>query len=346
MIVGVNLAALRPEHDSGEVHYFRHVLAKMREVQPDTRFALFTNAENHDLFDGWDRDCLESGGLFSGMEGRVERAAKQRGVDVLFSPLKSAPSKSAVPVVVFSLDLWPWEKETDEPARKYASKIKSARKTCENAVAIVAPSEFIQRKYLELFDIPLNKVVVAPLGVSEVFGKPQPCIVQRPYLLLVGATRAYRNLGRLREVFDMIKPDFPHSLIVVGRPGEAEPADWGPRVMRIEYCPASHLAGLYQHCDAYIHPSLYEGSGVAILEAMRAGAPVVTSRTGGISEVAGDTPIYFNPESTASIVAGVRWAIEEQPEQRQARVRYGKQAAAEYTWERCAWKTLSAFKKM
>jgi len=89
----------------------------------------------------------------------------------------------------------------------------------------------------------------------------------------------------------------------VGQPAEAEPADWGPRVMRIEYCPASHLAGLYQHCDAFIQPSLYEGSGVTVLEAMRAGAPVVTSRTGGIEEVAGDTPIFFNPESTASIIA-------------------------------------------
>jgi glycosyltransferase involved in cell wall biosynthesis len=345
MIVSVNLVGIEASRGGGAEYYLRNVLAKMRAIQPDTRFVLFTSADNHDSFDGWDRECLDSGGLFTGLEGRVERAAKQRGADVLFTPLESAPAKSSIPVVVFALDLYAWESEADESVRKRAAKIKAAKRVCENAAAIIAPSEFVQRKYLELLGIPLNKVVVAPLGVSEVFAMPQPCFVQQPYLLVVGATRVYRNLKRLREVFDIFKDDFPHGLIVVGQPAEAEPADWGPRVMRIEYCPASHLAGLYQHCDAFIQPSLYEGSGVTVLEAMRAGAPVVTSRTGGIEEVAGDTPIFFNPESTASIIAGVKWAIEEQPEQRQARVRYGKQAASEYTWERCAWKTLSAFKR-
>ncbi|HNR33575.1 MAG TPA: glycosyltransferase family 1 protein [Candidatus Hydrogenedentes bacterium] len=345
MMVGVNLAGLKPGRGGGAEHYIRNVLATMRDVQPDTRFVLITDPDNHDSFDGWDRECLAGAGLFSGLESRVERAARQRNADVLFTPLESAPAKSSIPIVVFALDLYAWEEDAEESARKRAVRIKTVKRVCENAAAIVAPSGFVQRKYLELLGIPLNKVVVAPLGVSEVFAKPQTCFIQKPYFLVVGATRAYRNLKRLREVFDILKDDFPHGLVVVGQPAEAEPADWGPRVMRIESCPATHLAGLYQHCDVFIQPSLYEGSGVTVLEAMRSGAPVVTSRTGGIAEVAGDTPIYFNPESTHSIIAGIRWALDEQPEQRQARVRYGKQAASEYTWERCAWKTLSAFKR-
>ncbi|MCX5758250.1 MAG: glycosyltransferase [Candidatus Hydrogenedentes bacterium] len=227
MIVGVNLVWLEAGRGGGAEYYLRNVLAKMRAVQPDTRFVLFTSADNHDSFEGWDRECLGGGGLFTGIEGRVERAAKQRGADVLFAPLESAPTKSSIPVVVFALDLYAWESEADELVRKRAAKIKFAKRVCENAAAIVAPSEFVQRKYLELLGIPLNKVVVAPLGVSEVFAMPQPCFVQQPYLLVVGATRVYRNLKRLREVFDMLKDDFPHGLIVVGQPAEAEPADWG-----------------------------------------------------------------------------------------------------------------------
>jgi glycosyltransferase involved in cell wall biosynthesis len=161
----------------------------------------------------------------------------------------------------------------------------------------------------------------------------------------VGSTHAFRNIPRFRNAFDVLKDEIPHNLVVAGAPGEAEPADWGPRVIRIESCPTTYLAGLYQHCDVFVQPGIHEGSGITVLEAMRAGAPVATSRTGGVPEVAGDTPIYFNPESLSSIVASIRWAIEESPEQRLSRVKYGRQVAAEYTWERCAWKTLSAFKR-
>jgi glycosyltransferase involved in cell wall biosynthesis len=320
----------------------------MREIQPGTQFVLFTDPSNHDALDGWDRECLESSstfGIFGGIDAQLDRAARRRGIDVLFTSLWTAPARISVPTVLYALDLLGFEKEYLRERHRTPMPPKTAKRLCANAAAIVAPSEFIQRKYLELLEIPLNKVVVAPLGVDPVFGEPNACAAQQPFLLTVGTTREFRNIPRLREVFEWLKDEFPHNLVVVGRPGEAEPADWGERVMRIEYCATGHLAGLYQHCDVCVQASLYEGSGVTVLEAMRAGAAVATSRTGGIPEVAGDTPFYFNPESTSSIVAAVRWAIEEDAKQRLNRLKYGKQVAAEFTWEKCAWKTLSAFKR-
>ncbi|HEO71693.1 MAG TPA: glycosyltransferase, partial [Candidatus Hydrogenedentes bacterium] len=107
----------------------------------------------------------------------------------------------------------------------------------------------------------------------------------------------------------------------------------------------NHLAALYQHCDLFVCPSLYEGSGVAVLEAMRAGAPVATSRAGGIPEVAGDTPVYFNPESVGSIAAAIRRLVDEGPAERWRRTTFGRRIAAQYTWEQCAWKTVSALRR-
>jgi alpha-1,3-rhamnosyl/mannosyltransferase len=170
-------------------------------------------------------------------------------------------------------------------------------------------------------------------------------MAQQPYFLLVCNTYEYKNVKRILDAFEQLNPEFLHSLVIVGRSGDAEPEEWGPRIIRIEQCPAAYLAGLYQHSDVYVQPSLYEGSGVTVVEAMRAGTPVATSRTGGIPEFAGDTPIYFNPESVSSIVGAVRRAMEEDPQQRTNRVKFGKQVASEFTWERCAWKTLSAFKR-
>jgi alpha-1,3-rhamnosyl/mannosyltransferase len=321
----------------------------MRQVQPDTEFVIFTDPGNHESFADWERECLDPGAkyvLFGGIEAQLDRAARKRNVDLLFSPMASAPAKTSVPLVVFALGLQAWEPESLRERRGGAASWKAVKRICNNAAAIVAPSEFLQRHFLELLDIPLNHVIVAPLGVSEVFSKPYDCALQKPFLLAVGCTHSFKNIPRLREVFDHLRDEIPHSLVVVGGVGDAEPSDWGPRVMRVEYCPATYLAGLYQNCDAYVQPSMREGSGVTVLEAMRAGAPVAASRTGGIAEVANDIPIFFNPESTASILAAIRRAIEEEPQQRQNRMKFGRQVAAEYTWERCAWKTLSAFKRV
>jgi glycosyltransferase involved in cell wall biosynthesis len=191
----------------------------------------------------------------------------------------------------------------------------------------------------------LEKTVVAPLGVDEIFGQPQPRMVEPNYLLAVGDTHEFKNIPRLREVHATLNKESPLCLAVVGRPSEAEPDDWGSGVIRFEQLPASNLAALYQHCAVYIQPSLYEGSGVTVLEAMRAGAPVAAARVGGIPEVAGDIPFFFNPENVGSMAASIRRIFEEDPAQRRKRIHPGERMAAEFTWEKCAWKTLGAFKK-
>ena len=224
--------------------------------------------------------------------------------------------------------------------------MKAVKRTCKQAPAIVVPSRFLQQECLDVLDASLDKVVVAPLGVAGIFEEPQQGIAAKPYVLTVGNTHAFRNIGRLRQALDRLKDEMPHTLVVVGQTCEAEPEDWGPRVVRVDRCPTVHLAGLYQHCDVFICPSLYEGSGVTVLEAMRAGAPVAASRVGGIPEVAGDTPVYLNPESVSAMVAAMRRLLGEGATARQRRSRFGRQLAARYTWEDCAWKTLGAFRRV
>ena len=347
MLIGVNAVSLGTGNGNGAERYLRTVLTKMRALQPATKFILFTSPANHDSFADWDRECVEVGalrGFLSGGDTGLNRAIARVTPDALFSPLEEAPAKCAVPLVLYALDLRRWEPETLKQNRSDAKRFKQMKPICASASAIVAPSEFVRRKFLDLFEVPLNKVVVAPLGVSEAFGQPQTSVIEEPYFLFVGTTNACKNLARFNEALAHLKKEFPYTLAVVGPPGEEEPVKWSVPVVRIEQCPASCLAGLYQHCSLYIQPSLYEGSGVTILEAMRAGAMIASSRVGGIEEVAGDVPIFFNPESVASMQAAIRRALEETPEQHKQRAHHGHQIATEFTWEKCAWKTLSAFK--
>lgn len=351
MLVGVNALEIEPDRGGGAERFLRNVLATMRVVQPNTRFVIFTDAGNHASFERYDRVCVSDAprpGSRTDPAALLGAPLRQAAVDLLFSPLTAAPAKSPVPVVAYTLDLRQWEADHIRKQRRRAASQRAAKRVCAAAAAaaaLVVPSTYVQMRCLELLEIGLDKIIVAPLGVHDVFATPQAALVEQPYLLAVGDTHEFKNIPTLQEVFVQLQEEVPHMLVVVGRPREAEPNDWGPRVLRFEQCPVAQLAGLYQHCDVYIQPSLYEGSAVTVLEAMRAGAPVATSRTGGIPEVAGDVPIYFNPNSPASMLGAVRRAINEGPDARRLRVRAGRRAAIEYTWEQCAWKTLAAFKR-
>ncbi len=349
MRIGVNTLALAPGN-FGEAIYLRTVMSKIREVQPDVEFAVFTDPGNHDFFEDCERIFFRKGVAAERdqlpiSERAFGQAVGQANLDLVFSSVCAAPLRCPVPTVLYAMDLSFLADVMDRNRWRDKSRFKVHQRVCQNAAAIVATSSFIERQLLDLLDVPLNKVTVAQLGVSDIFAEPQVCWTEKPYLLAVGSTTPNKNHEALMEVFKHFLERVPHSLIIAGHAGELEPDHWGPRIMRVQRCPAAQLAALYQHCDAFIHPSLYEGSGVTVLEAMRAGAPVVTGRVGGIPEVAGNAPLYCNSESPASIIAAVRRALEFDDEERKRRAKYTAEHAAQFTWEQCAWKTLQALRK-
>jgi glycosyltransferase involved in cell wall biosynthesis len=337
----------------GEDTFVHNVLATMREVQPEVEFIPITGEHNSSLFESFDQICVDDihpDDDPSHIAKAFLRAAKQADANHLFSSVQTAPSQSALPMVLYAVDL----RFLDEPPprRRFGpvslptgTRLNELKKACARATAIVTASEFVRKRCLEALGVPMDHVVVAPPGVSDVFDQPQPCFVQQPFLLMVGDTYAYRNVSRLMEAFIRLQEEFPHDLIVVGQARDAEPAEWGPRVLRFDRCPDAHRASLYQHCAVCICPSLYEGCGITALEAMRSGARYVSGRVGGIPEVAGSTPIYYNPESTPAMVGAIRRALQEDPPTHTQHARLGKQSAAEFTWEKCAWKTLHAFRR-
>lgn len=337
MRIAVNTVGMKPGWGGGEEVYLRGVLTELGEVQRATDFVVLSDAEDAGSFDGFERVKVGPLGL--------SQAISKSGADALFSPLWNAPKTSPVPLIVLVMELFSLEEEKATKRFLAQSPLKEAREILRNAVAVVVPSEYVKREVLERFEVPLNKTIVAPLGVSEDFAKPQNCIVEKPYFLVVGSMSKRKNIPLLMEAFDRVASEFPHAMVVVGQPSESEPQDWGPRVVRIDRVGTAQLAGLYQHSDLVICPSLYEGSGVVVLEALKAGARVAVGRVGGITEVAGDAPIFFNPESADSLVGAMRRAVSEGPADRARRLRSAKQATHAFTWENTALQTLSAFRR-
>jgi len=338
MRVAVN--ALGIGSTGGESLYFRQLLQNIEEIEHGVECVLITDTSAFDNLNGIDPVKIKA-------PSALAKAISKSKADILFSPLRTAPRKSSLPLVLLIMELFSFRQEKAQKKGLFGhSPLKEAREILEESIAIVVPSEFVKRELLDLFEVPLNKVVVAPLGVADEFAEPQNCIVEKPYFLVVGSLSERKNIPLLREAFERVASEMTHGLVVVGQPSEHEPQDWGPRVVRIDRVGTTQLVGLYQHSDLVICPSLYEGSGVQVLEALKAGARVAVGRVGGITEVAGDAPIFFNPESVDSLVGAMRRAVSESKADHERRRRSGQQVAHQYTWETTARQTLSAFRRV
>ncbi|OGG01690.1 hypothetical protein A2Z33_05625 [Candidatus Gottesmanbacteria bacterium RBG_16_52_11] len=170
---------------------------------------------------------------------------------------------------------------------------------------------------------------------------------RKNYVRLIGAFATFLRTHRLR--YGNI------TLAIVGKKGwlydeiTSAPGKSGisGRVKFLDFVPDAHLPVLYSQALAFVLPSLYEGFGLPVLEAMHFGCPVVVSDTSSLPEIAGKAGIYVDPLSTDSIAAGILRAVRERNlKQGRDRIALGRTLAARFTWEQAAEKTLEVIKRV
>jgi alpha-1,3-rhamnosyl/mannosyltransferase len=208
-----------------------------------------------------------------------------------------------------------------------------------NAARVIAVSEFTKRDVLELFPLPEERVRVVPNAVDAVFSPDGP-VADGDYVLAVGTLEPRKNLARLVEAMC----DMEVELRVVGAAGWGQPdVDvTRRRVKWLGFVPDDELARLYRGAACVAYPSLYEGFGIPVLEAMASGAPVVTSTGTAMAEVADGAAVLIDPEDVESIAAGIREAIA----RREALSRAGVERAKAYTWDAAAGATADVYREL
>ena len=172
-------------------------------------------------------------------------------------------------------------------------------------------------------------------------------------MLWVGTVEPRKNLPRLVEAYRALPQELQaaHPLAVVGKlgwdTGETTAAldSLGDRCLRLGYVSDAELAELYRRCGAFCYPSLGEGFGLPVLEAMAAGAPVVTSNLSSLPEVGGDAVEYADPFSVVSIAAALERVLRS-PERRAELAAKGRARAGLFSWGRFAAITLATLERV
>jgi glycosyltransferase involved in cell wall biosynthesis len=244
-------------------------------------------------------------------------------LDVLHCTTFRGPPGTRVPLVVtvHDLALVRWPEAFPRWHRLYGKA--GLLRVLRGADAVVAVSEFTKDEVIAVAGVPSDRVRVIPNGVDPIFG-PGDNVSQGDYLLAVGTLEPRKNLARVVEAARSVGVE----LRVVGARG------WGGVDVPgwVGQVPDAALAALYGRARCVLYPSLYEGFGLPVLEAMACGTPVVTSRGTAMEEIAGGAAVLVDPTSAASIAAG----IAEADERREELVPLGLARASEFTWERSA----------
>jgi glycosyltransferase involved in cell wall biosynthesis len=211
----------------------------------------------------------------------------------------------------------------------------------QRASVVITGSEFARAELIEFLGIPGERIRVVPGGVDPRFNPvvdPQPAQrhlgIDRPYVLAVGDRGPRKNLQALRPAIPLLRKEGVDLLVAGGgRSHQLGAALEGAR--DLGYVPDEHLPGLYAGARAFVLPSLHEGFGLTVLEAMAAGVPVVASNRAALPEVVTGAGLMADPDDWGLFAAEVLRAATDEQERARLRER-GKQVAARYTWERAA----------
>lgn len=216
------------------------------------------------------------------------------------------------------------------------------------AARVLTVSETTRRDIVERYRVAPERVVVTHNGVDERFRPDGPRLDRSPFLLFVGALHPRKGLPTALEALARL-PDAP-PLLVVGPAKHGAPAVEAAvarlglehRVELVGHVDDAELARLYRSAEAFVFPSLFEGFGLPVVEAMASGTPVVTTTAGSLPEVAGGAAVLVPPGDPAALADGIEQALTDPSSWHAA----GLANAARFRWDALAGRTADVYREV
>jgi len=235
------------------------------------------------------------------------------------------------------------------------------RSTLRRARRVITVSRASRRDLVRLFSADPSRLVVVANGADEAFGvRPSSDEIERlkqvyglrpPLVLAVANDKPHKNLEMVLRAFHLARRErrVPGQLVVVGGPDgehrlarQAQRLGLGDAMRCLGRVPFADLVGLYHVSSVLLHVALYEGFGLPVLEAMRAGLPVITSNLGAMREVGEGVARLVNPLDVAEVAAAIEQVLVDDPLRRRM-IESGRRRAESLTWERAVEGTIAAY---
>lgn len=367
MHVGLNLIYLVPGETGGMETYARELIPALVRARPDVRFTAFVSREACAAGGPWAElvecvrvpvDARRRGEWVMGEQLLLPRIAARRGVDILHSLASTAPVRGRFRRVVTIHDLiyriYP-EAHFGLRSKGMALLVPLAARRSHR---VIAPSQSTRDDLMRLLGLPAAKIDVVPEGTSAARAEATPekelrarySLGDRTVVLTTSAMRPHKNLRRLLDAWVLLPADRRPVLVLPGYSTEHErelrayAADLGVAgdTHFLGWVSSADLEGLFGLASCFVFPSLYEGFGLPVLEAMARGLPVACSDRGALREVAGDAARIFDPESPRSIADAVEELVHDVSTRARLRAA-GLERASKFTWAETARATLRSY---
>lgn len=369
MHIGLNahLLSNQPGYRSAGIHgYIQHLLLHMPQLAPDDwQFTAMVGAANPAKFDGvtMRRAGFDTQSPLKRIVWeQLIQPAQLGDFDLYHAMAFVAPLILSKPMVVTVYDL---------TFMRYPERLSAARRlylrlftglTCQRAKRVLAISQSTGDDLHHLLGIPIDKIDVTPLGYDTTIYRPLPesqiaAFRQRNGLperfwLFIGTLEPRKNLPVLLEAYAKLPPSERLPLILAGGKGwgvdeiEATIARLGlsDEVSLPGFLPADEIALWYNAAEAFIYPSVFEGFGLPVLEAMACGTPVITSNVSSLPEVAGDAGLCIPPQDVDAWENALHQAYHDANWRDSAREK-GLIAAQQFRWETTAQLTLESYRR-
>jgi glycosyltransferase involved in cell wall biosynthesis len=352
---------------TGISSYTRRLILELAKRDPHTQFYLFTRDELKEAVPPHLHPVtIPIRQRFVWSNHGLPPALKHNKIALYHATANfDAPLFSEIPLAVTLHDLIPLQRpEYVSWKHRLISRIQ-ARFLCRKAIHVFCDSEYTRQEFLSCYSADPAKTSVAYLAPAEEFTPVQDeeklktvlakYQLEKGYLFCLGAVEPRKNLHRLIAAYNLLRDSqkTARPLVITGPPlWKAEGltkainrSPWAKDIKFTGFIPQEDLPCLYSGANLFAFPSLYEGFGLPVLEAMACGVPVVTSQTTSLPEIAGDAACLVNPESPEDIAAGITRVLEDVAYSQSLRQK-GPLQAGKFKWENTARETLAVYARI
>ncbi|MCG7285416.1 glycosyltransferase family 4 protein [Cellulomonas sp. ACRRI] len=364
--VAVDLLYLTGKRGGTET-YARQLLPRMAALLPEVELVGLTNTLGREAVERWFPGPLHT--LRLSGDNRpvwaaaetfvVDRLAARGGADLMWCPANFGPRARRTPTLVTVHDVIAWDFPNPEVSRVTQAVTSGIiGRAARSATRLLTGSEDARDAITRVLGVPASRITVVPHGSAD----PRPGVDVaaemaglgladgRPTVLSTGNRMPHKNYDGLLRALALIPAERRPRLVVTGSHGE-DPlapvvAELGLEadVVLLGWVTADQLEALYQSATLYACPSLAEGFGLPVIDAMKRGTPVLVADIGALREVGGDAARYASPTDPAAMAAGIE-ALLADPAERDRLRQAGLARSAQFTWDRSAELTADAVRR-